>query len=93
MTVCKSCGRPILWIRTKSGKVMPVDPDQKILLYDPKGKDTIITAQGEAVRGTITNDYATLREAREVHSYNAVAGYISHFATCPNAAQHRKRRP
>lgn len=65
MNKCKSCGASIIWLRTKSGKAIPCDPDQKILLYDPNGKDTIITAQGEAVRGTITNDYVTLREARQ----------------------------
>lgn len=92
MSRCKSCGKSIIWLRTKSGKAMPCDTGQKILLYDPNGKDSIVTTTGEVVRGTITTDFATLREAREVHSYNAVAGYTSHFATCPNAAQHRHRK-
>jgi len=41
--LCRSCGAPIFWVTTKTGKKMPVTP----------------------------------------------AG-ISHFADCPNAAQHRK---
>ena len=41
MPKCKSCGMDIKWITMKSGKAMPVDVH----------KETIITDEGELVRG------------------------------------------
>ena len=54
MADCRSCGAPIRWVRQKSGKMMPVNPQAEYMgekRYEP---------------GT------------------------SHFATCPNAADHRQ---
>lgn len=59
MSACRSCGAPITWMITNTGKTMPVDgliqgqPAEPNMKFDPK-----------------------------VH--------VSHFATCPNAAKHRK---
>lgn len=47
---------------------------------DPHGKERIVTPGGEVV-ACITGINAD--EATEF-------GYISHFATCPNAGRHRK---
>jgi hypothetical protein len=58
---CRSCHAPIVWLKTKLGKSMPVDvsKDSKFVIgeqeYDP-------------------------------------TKHISHFATCPNAAEHRKTK-
>lgn len=64
----------------KSGKMMPVD--DKIINYKvvPNGKERIVTPGGDVVAcvTNVTED--------EVSGF----GYISHFATCPNAGQHRK---
>lgn len=40
---CRGCGQLINWIKMKSGKMMPVDPQQM----------TVITSEGQAVRGFI----------------------------------------
>ena len=57
--VCRSCGAPITWLRTRSGKRMPADDPGRVLtenqLFDLKA-------------------------------------HVSHFATCPQAAAHRKPR-
>jgi len=55
---CRSCGKSIIWLRTKAGKKMPVD--------------------AETVTGSET-----------MFEYGK---HTSHFATCPNANKHRKRR-
>ena len=55
---CRSCSAPIIWMKTKNFKTIPVDYDSVEdleLMFEP-GK------------------------------------HVSHFATCPNASNHRKRR-
>lgn len=77
MGKCKSCGAAIKWIRMKSGRTMPVD--EKAVKYIPDGYSHIVTEKGEVVTGRISE-------------YGTKTGYISHFATCPNAKQHRRRQ-
>ncbi|XBX04946.1 hypothetical protein QMP26_31575 [Enterocloster clostridioformis] len=72
--VCKSCGKQIMWIRTKAGKNMPVDPTMISYRRPEAGKkatERIVTYAGEVVA------------ADRVNSSEAEGtGYISHFATC-----------
>ena len=83
MSKCKSCGADITWVKMMSGKSMPCDSG--IIRYIPE-KDTtakefatIVTPEGHIEKGVI--DPA----GRKI-------GYVSHFATCPNAASHRRAR-
>lgn len=55
--------------------------DSTMVSYIRGGRERIVTQIGEVVAGTIV-DFDTQDSER---------GYISHFATCPNAGQHRKR--
>jgi hypothetical protein len=59
LTRCRSCQAGIVWLKTKSGKNMPVDADTWV-----QGQPPI---------------------------FNPDLGHITHFATCPNADQHRKQ--
>lgn len=80
MSKCKSCGAEIIWIKTASGKMMPCNP-QKIRYRETvlnRGNVTLITPDGKIVTGTITPNSDRY-------------GYESHFATCPAAANFRKR--
>lgn len=71
---CAYCGKQIMWIRTKAGKNMPVNPE--MISYrrsEPgeRGKEKIVTPEGDVV------------SADRVESDKAEGvGYISHFATC-----------
>ena len=72
--VCRNCGRQIMWIRTKAGKNMPVDPT--MISYrraeaDKKATERIVTFAGEVVAAY-----------RVDSSQSEGTGYISHFATC-----------
>ncbi len=71
---CVYCGKQIMWVRTKAGKNMPVNP-QMISYRMPeigkKGTDKIVTQDGEVVSADRTA--SNLAEG---------IGYISHFATC-----------
>lgn len=80
---CRSCGRQILWIKTTAGKNMPVDTtyiDYKLPKEGEKATEKIVTPTGEVIS-------ANRSDGDNADGY----GYISHFATCPNAAQHRRR--
>lgn len=72
---CSYCGRRIMWIRTKAGKNMPVDPEMISYRRPEAGRkatDKIVTQTGEVVCA----DRAESCRAEGT-------GYISHFATCP----------
>lgn len=75
MTKCKSCGKPIQWIKMASGKMMPRDAG----LYMLKSGETglFVTDDGHVERVTQTG--------RDVQG-----GHLSHFATCPQANEHKR---
>lgn len=79
MANCRSCGAEIKFIQLKSGKWNPVDPAKRTFVKD-EGDEILVTEAGEVVHGR----FASVEEGA-----NGV-GYISHFATCPNANAHRK---
>lgn len=79
MPSCKSCRRPIVFLPTKKGRQMPVDPetcdDGNVVMRRWAGGDPVvhILADGEEpLEGEIR--------------------YRSHFASCPEADKHRRRR-
>lgn len=83
MAFCKSCGAEIVWVKTNKGQAMPCDSKKVMAAKDDKGKDLLVTPSGNVVR---VNLAATITEN------NVVIGYISHFATCPNANGHRRTK-
>jgi len=85
MSKCKSCGAEIIWIKMKgTGKAMPCDA-QKVSYSEnlhPGAEgvqvQTLVTEHGTVVRTYFDSD-------------GDKVGYVSHFATCPAASEHRKR--
>lgn len=77
---CSKCGARILWVRMKSGKSMPVNPNFVNFRRDG-GKDRIVLANGEVTSGTIVID------PWEAQGF----GYVSHFATCEYAQTFRRK--
>lgn len=78
MEKCRSCKAEILWVITQKGKRMPVDKEP--------------TENGNLE----LHDQGQYRPPLAiVHSVKApgVLRYISHFATCPQSKQHRKKDP
>ncbi|MDD2999465.1 MAG: hypothetical protein PHV05_10430 [Candidatus Riflebacteria bacterium] len=59
---CKSCGKEIIWLKTKTEANHPFDQ-----------RKTLVAVQG--------SDNQT----------HVVMGHVSHFATCPNAAEHSQK--
>lgn len=78
---CRSCRAPIMWVTLPSGKAMPVDAapsDDGNVAMLSAGNAIILTA-GE------------LSEERSMPEPLRRKLYRSHFATCPDAAQFRRR--
>jgi hypothetical protein len=71
MSVCKSCGAPLLWAKTAAGQRMPLDA-----VPSPDGG--WVYAGPEKIRAAVEDD--------------TVARYVPHWATCPDAASHRRKR-
>ena len=78
---CRGCGRQIAFIKTVKGKTMPVNPDG-VYFTPAGGPNNYVTLDGEVIRG----------RDPEPDDKNTMIGYISHFATCPEADSFRKRR-
>lgn len=81
MGKCKSCGADIIWIKLKSGKVMPCDPQKipfRVMVPGTKGSLTLVCPDGRVASG----DYDPTSD---------MYGYQSHFATCPAAREFRRR--
>lgn len=117
---CSSCNASIRWVRTISGKRMPLDYDSGRWLEideDHPGPDRGVMASGQTPGGVISGHWAAADIAAALDGMRGeveqsplgyvVLGnayppewwgrtflvvYTSHFATCPNAAAHRKRR-
>lgn len=73
---CRSCGAPILWVVTTLGKRMPLDAEPH-----PDGNVSLVPA------GAMVLPAELVEQGKKIGSKR----YRSHFATCPNAAQHRRR--
>lgn len=83
MATCRTCGAEIEFITTADGKPMPCDPREFPLIPDRHGTVTGVMADGVVIKGR------TCSESYEDEAW--VYARISHFATCPQAAEHRKR--
>lgn len=82
ITKCRSCGAPIVWIKTLAGKSMPCDATPVNYRNNPDGRTKLVTPAGCVVSGEIVTDPA-----------NATGtGYIPHWSTCNAPDSFRKRR-
>lgn len=82
---CKSCGRPILWVRLASSrKPFPLDPD-------PSDRGNVEVRRGRVNPGTLYARVLVAADAMRAQQ-DGVILYLSHFATCQHASQHRKGR-
>ena len=81
MSKCRSCGAEIIWIKTAGRKAMPCNPEQVAYWQEKKGSEKIVTPNGEVVSAELSG----------IPGKQTGIGYISHFATCPNADKHRRR--
>lgn len=79
-STCKGCGAPIVFVRSAKGKYIPCDAQLVRYRANPDGKDMVVV-DGEGV----------VRCDLDFDGYATGMARISHFATCPQARQFRKR--
>ena len=82
MSRCKSCGAEIVWITMLSGNSMPCDPALVPFWERFKAKGKVVTQAGDLVSCDFDGDPNEITDV----------GRIPHWATCPNAAQHKRKR-
>ena len=76
---CRSCGAEIAWgVNEQTRRRMPLDPD------------IVMTGLRFAVVGQTQDEQHGLVDV--VAKTDVGPGRVSHFATCPNAGQHRRKR-
>jgi hypothetical protein len=78
MPKCKSCGAEILWVTTSSGKKMPIDAA-------PRKVIVLLRGPNDRIDKRVDQETIDKEATAEV-----VTAYTAHFATCPNADEHRK---
>jgi len=87
---CRSCGEAILWTITTNGKRMPVDAEPVVAARGFRLDETVLD---DAQMGFNEDDLRPGKELLVTFVVEAPPGerlYQSHFATCPNAAEHRR---
>lgn len=87
ITKCKSCGASITWIKTLNERSMPCDVPAVDYQENYKGNATIVTDDGRVIRANIIENANSSPLTPVIDGM----GYVSHFATCPNANKHRRR--
>lgn len=87
MKRCDTCGAPIFWSATISGKKMPIDaeptPEGLLVILPPK--DDLPKSLGTAV------DFRVGTDAVNKMLAEGCPRWTSHFATCPDAQEHRRK--
>lgn len=80
---CRSCNAPIDFVKTPKGRNVPVNLDYVAVEPVKGGPIAVVTDAGEVVHG---------KAADATTAGLVVRGRVSHFASCPNADQHRRAR-
>lgn len=86
MTRCDSCHAQILWAALRGGGRMPID--EKAVPFEAAG----LVAYNPNTGGGIVLAGPDLEKVPRWKELGATL-HRSHFATCPNAAQHRQAPP
>lgn len=77
MAKCKGCGQEIKWIKLESGKSNPVDIEKYHIQDNLIDPNMVVVNKEKGIVGKISN---------------VESGYISHFSTCPNAKDFKKKK-
>lgn len=81
---CRGCGRSIQFVRTPSGRLLPVDPEPVLVVRRGPGTVTVVTPSGEVIRGYRTDEPPD-------PEIGAHAGRVPHWMTCTDPERFRKR--
>lgn len=74
---CRKCGKPINFIRMRSGKCMPVEPKGLYCVRDEHGPISLVTQAGVMVR--VSEGFKG--------DAGVMIGYVPHWQNCTGAAE------
>jgi len=86
-TRCRGCKQPIVWVVTESGSKMPVNATP-----GPDGRFFGFVVGGRFGRIEVEHVGSPSRRVRQARLDRDRNRYTSHFATCPQAGKHRRKR-
>ena len=93
-TPCRSCGAPVVFVLSEHARRFPLDPDPV-----PDGNLRLEPGAGILIAYVAVPRRAPARAGQLPLDLNDTAPpppagplYVSHFVTCPNAAEHRRPR-
>lgn len=74
MALCRGCGARIDWIKMKTGKLMPVNPEAVMVIEAEglTGKEAFVTDEGDLIRGR--------RALPEEEDKGLPVGFVPHWA-------------
>lgn len=81
VTRCKSCGAEIVFIGTGGGNSIPCNAKTLPYWQAKDGKHRIVTPNGEVLSADLEG----------IPGAETGLGYVTHFATCPDAEKFRKK--
>ena len=82
MAKCRACGKPITFIRMRSGRAMPCDPGLVEYWEAPGVSGKIITPKGEVLSCYYSGE----------RGKSTGVGYKPHGGSCPSAEKFKERR-
>ena len=77
---CRYCGKEILLVPIKRGRVQPCEPELIPFWWEPKGEEIFITQEGETATGSRDGKPDELTDV----------GYVPHY--CPERQEVRRCR-
>lgn len=94
MSRCRSCNAEIIWAFTAGRDDEPERASRRIPLdakpIEKMTRGAFVLARGTEVGEPVAIDANWFYAGRSPMLARLPALFISHFATCPNAAQHRR---
>lgn len=90
-STCRSCNAPIRWVLTGDGKRMPLDLEPVETGNVEVVGETRRHLEDGGIEVTPVVRVLKKGEGETLPGLAPPERYVSHFATCPNAAQHRRR--
>jgi len=87
---CRGCGAITEWVKTNTGRAMPVDPEPVMIrITGSKKADTVIISNGGRIyQGKEIARGPQIANSQGNDTYKV--GRVAHFATCPQASQFRR---
>lgn len=87
---CSTCGRPMLWAVSLAGRAIPMDLNP-LEEFPARELGVFVLLQRIGKDAPLAMPLASMSAlAFESAAKNDVPLFVSHFATCPQADEHRK---